>query len=322
MNRNYFLAASLAAMLALVPAMGQELPAKSDSPSTADAKQPTSTEQPYESPADLAAIRAESEAFVAAFNARNAKAIAALWTEDGHYIDDSGRIFAGRVAIEKGYAEFFADNPEARIRIVIDSLRLLGDSKAIEDGRAMVDPPFAGAPAIGKYTAEHIKVDGKWRMSTVRDVRIETPSAYRAVADLEFLIGTWAAEENGIKIESMCRWVANKSYVQRNYTINHVDGTTISGVQMIGWNAEMGHMQSWDFSPDGGHAVGIWSPITGGWAAEVRGVTGDGVPTAAVNLLTRLDDNAYVWQSVNRTAGGTALPDTDEVVLKRGGAAR
>ena len=37
---------------------------------------------------------------------------------------------------------------------------------------------------------------------------------------------------------------------------------------------------------------------TGGWSAEVRGVTGDGVPTAAVNLLTRLDDNAYVWQSV------------------------
>jgi hypothetical protein len=61
----------------------------------------------------------------------------------------------------------------------------------------------------------------------------------------------------------------------------------------------------------------VWSPRAGGWSAEIRGVTGDGTPTAAVNLLTRLDDNAYVWQSVQRTAGETSLPDTDEVVIKR-----
>ena len=35
---------------------------------------------------DLAAIRAESRAFVAAFNKRDAKAIAALWTVDGEYV--------------------------------------------------------------------------------------------------------------------------------------------------------------------------------------------------------------------------------------------
>ena len=30
-----------------------------------------------------------------------------------------------------------------------------------------------------------------------------------------------------------------------------------------------------------------------------------------------LDDNAYVWQSVQRFLGDVALPDTDEVVIKR-----
>ena len=44
---------------------------------------------------------------------------------------------------------------------------------------------------------------------------------------------------------------------------------------------------------------------------------GDGTPTVAVNVLMRLDEDAYVWQSVRRTAGGVVLPDTDEVVLKR-----
>ncbi|MFN0018568.1 MAG: hypothetical protein ACKVP0_09930 [Pirellulaceae bacterium] len=49
----------------------------------------------------------------------------------------------------------------------------------------------------------------------------------------------------------------------------------------------------------------------------MRGTTGTGTPTTAVNTLTRLDDNVCVWQSTNRAAGGQALPDTDEVVMQR-----
>ena len=125
------------------------------------------------------------------------------------------------------------------------------------------------------------------------------------------------AETHGAKIESVCRWVANKSFVERRYTTTLVDGTKMSGVQLIGWNPNGGHVQSWDFSPDGGHAVGTWVPNDGGWSAQMRGVTGDGTLTTAINQLRRLDDNAYVWQSIQRTAGGMVIPDTDEVVLKR-----
>ena len=266
---------------------------------------------------DLAAIRAESRAFVAAFNKRDAKAIAALWTVDGEYVDDGGRAFSGRDAIEKGYAQFFADSPKTEMRIMIDSLRLLSDGAAIEDGRAILDPAPAGAPGFSKYIAVHVKADGKWLMATVRDTWVETPSAHANIADLEWLIGTWIAEEHGVKSESVCRWVANKSFVERKYTTTHADGMATSGVQLIGWNPHGGHVQSWDFSPGGGHAIGVWSPRAGGWTAEVHGMMGDGTPTVAVNVLMRLDEDAYVWQSVRRTAGGVVLPDTDEVVLKR-----
>jgi uncharacterized protein (TIGR02246 family) len=265
----------------------------------------------------LAAIRAESTAFVAAFNARDAKAVAALWTDDAEYIDDSGNRFAGRDAIEKGYAAFFAEKPQAEIRIMIDSLRLLSDQAAIEDGRAVLDPAPAGAPGISKYTAVHVKLDGKWLMASVRDTWLETSSAYQNIAALEWLIGTWVAEEHGTKTESVCRWVGNKSFLERHYTTTHADGTKATGVQLIGWNPEQGHVQSWSFSPDGGHAVGIWSPQQDGWTAEMRGVTGEGTSTTAVNVLARLDEDAYVWRSVQRTAGGMVLPDSDEVIWKR-----
>ena len=49
----------------------------------------------------------------------------------------------------------------------------------------------------------------------------------------------------------------------------------------------------------------------------MQGMTGDGVSTTSTNLLRRLDDNAYVWQSVDRTVGGVTVSDTEEVVLRR-----
>ncbi len=266
---------------------------------------------------DLEAIRAGSEAFVAAFNAKDAKAVAALWIEDGEYTDDSGRSFVGREAIEKGYAAFFADNTSATIRIEIDSLRSLGSSNAIEDGRSLVEFTPGGSQVLSTYTAVHVKVDGKWLMASVRDFRVATSSAQDSVSDLEFLIGTWVAEEFGNRSESVCRWVAEKSFVERTYTTTFRDGTQTSGVQIIGWNPEAGHLQSWDFSPGGGHAVGVLTPVEDGWRSEVRGYGSDGTPTTSVNLLKRLDENAYVWQSLQRTAGDVALPDTGEVILKR-----
>ncbi len=269
-----------------------------------------------ESP-DVAVIRATSQAFITAFDQGDAKAVAALWTETGEYVDDAGRRFSGRNAIEEGYAAFFVENPGAKILISIDSLRLLSDSAAMEDGSSALQMADSTVVAMGQYTAIHVKVDGKWKMSSVRDSAIEPPLAQRNLADLDWLIGTWISEERGNVNESVCSWVANQSFVHRKYTVTHLDGSQTSGLQLIGWNPQGNHIQSWTFEPQGGHSTGIWSPTLDGWSAIMEGTTGDGVPSRSVTSLRRLDDNAYVWQSVQRSLGGVALPDTDEVVLKR-----
>lgn len=288
--------------------------AQESKPDSPDKKQPA---QGRESSSDLDAIRAGAEAFVAAFNKQDAKAVAALWTEDGEYLDETGQVFAGRDTIGRVYAQFFAENPNARIRINIDSLRLLSPATAIEDGHAFVAVGSAGLPSSSAYTAIHVKKDGKWLMATVRDMPSDTSLARQNAADLQWLVGTWVAEENGVKTESVCRWVADHRFLERTHKTTRTDGTTTSGVQLIGWNPQGGYVQSWNFTSDGGHAVGVWTPVESGWRAKVYGTTGDGVPTTAVNLLRRLDDNAYVWQSVQRFLGETALPDTDEIVIKR-----
>lgn len=266
---------------------------------------------------ELDAIRDASKAFVVAFNRHDANAVAALWTMEGEYVDGAGRVLVGRDAIAKDYQAFFAANPDAKITITIDSLRRLASDTAIEDGRASVESSNSGAGEFTNYTAVHAKVDGQWLMASVRDSLIESQPSVTSGRDLEWLIGEWRAEEHGVRVESDCRWVVDGRFIRRMYTTTHVDGSTSSGLQLIGWNPQAAYVQSWDFSPDGGHAVGTWMPQDGGWSAQMHGVTGDGTLTTAINQLRRLDDNAYVWQSIQRTAGGFAVPDTDEVIIKR-----
>lgn len=265
---------------------------------------------------EVEAIRATSLAFEAAFNKHDAKAVAALWTEDGDYHDDAGAIYQGRKAIEQIYAKLFAADKSAKIRVFIDSIRLLSDGAAIEDGRA-VSSAQLGAPAMSKYSVVHVKVDGKWLMSTVRDTRVELPSTYSQLEDFEWLIGNWVAEEHGTKTEYVCRWVANKSFIERKYIVTHPDQTVTGGIQFIGWNPQAERVQSWNFASDGGHSVGMWQPHDNGWVAELVGMTGQGVSTSAVNVFTKLDENACTWQSLRRRVGDQSLPDTDEVVIRR-----
>ncbi len=266
---------------------------------------------------NVEAIQASAIAFASAFNKRDAKAVAAFWTKDGEYIDDSGQAYVGRDAIEACYAELFVARPESKLQVLVDSVRLLSDSAAIEDGRAVVEPTPAGASGVSGYTAVHVKMDGKWMMATVRDSWSDTSSASTNLADLEWLIGDWTAEENGVRTESKCRWIVDGKFVERSYSTTQLDGTVTTGLQIIGWNSQGGHMQSWNFTADGGHAIGVWSATEGGWLAKVNGTTGESISTTAVNVLKRLDDNAYIWQSLDRTIGDTRLPDTDEVVIRR-----
>lgn len=255
--------------------------------------------------------------FAAAFNKRDAKAFASFWVPQGEYVDESGEAFVGRETIEAFFTKVFEKRPDVSVQLITESIRVLGDSVVVEDGKAIVTPSPSENAEVSQYTAVHLKVDGKWLIGSLRDSFVESDTAPKVLSDLEWLIGEWISEENGVRSQSLCRWIANNRFVERVYTTTQLDGSTTTGVQIIGWNAQTNQVQSWNFSPDGGHAVGIWSAIEGGWLSKVTGTTGTGESTMAVNVLKKLDDAAYVWQSIQRTVGDTPLPDTDEVIVRR-----
>ena len=83
---------------------------------------------------DKDAIQKSSADFQAAFEKRDAKALAGMWTENGEYEDDSGLVLRGRADIEKAYAEFFKDQPPIKIDVHVESLRFPSANCAIEEG--------------------------------------------------------------------------------------------------------------------------------------------------------------------------------------------
>ena len=266
-----------------------------------------------------AAVRASAATFVQAFNRADAKAVAELWTPTGTLASDGAEPLRGCPAIQKEYAAFFQQHPGARMEIAITSIEFPAEALAIEDGTAQVETQHGGAPMLSRYTAVHVRDGKQWRIASVRETSIELASSFSQVQELGWLIGDWQSQREDTELRTTFRWIANKSFLQRDYTLRRQGLTASTGTQIIGWNPQAGRFQSWSFDSSGGHGTGLWSPTADGWSIDTTGVLRDGTPTTSQDLLIRVpgENNVLGWRSVNRTAGQTALPDTPETVLDR-----
>ena len=266
-----------------------------------------------------AAIRATADAFRRAFNRGDAKALAALWTENGTLADDGGQTFKGRKAIEDQYAAFFKEHRATKLEIAIQSVEFPAPNVAIEDGLARAMDRDGASPAASRYTAVHVLHAGTWQMASVRESNIEIPTNYGRLQELQWLAGNWESKSEGTTVHTTIRWIANRSFLQRDYSVQQGGLTTSSGVQIIGWDPQTGKVKSWSFDSTGGHGTGLWTPASEGWRIESKGVLADGAPTSSMDFLVRIpeEDNVLGWRSEQRKVGNTTLPDLREVVLER-----
>lgn len=264
------------------------------------------------------AIRKIENEFSKAFDAGDAGKVASFWAPEGEYVEGSGMRLVGRPAIEKAYAAYFKEHKKAQIQIQIDSVRQIGDNLAIEEGRAMVTVPD-GAPDYSQYTATHVRQNGKWKMVSVKESSLAPSVMQVNLKDLEWLIGTWEAEDVGNTLKTVYRWMPGKKFIERTFSAQSLSGgkSQVMGTQIIGMDPLTGDIMSWTFNTDGSHAVGIWAPVENGWVIESRGVTADGMLTSANNIITKIDEKGCRWQSVNRVVNGVELPDALEVVSRR-----
>ena len=263
---------------------------------------------------DKAAIASTAEAFVTAFDNGDAKALAAFWTPDGDYTDQTGQVIRGREAIEKAYAEFFAKNQGLKVGIESESLRFPTPDTAIEDGVSSVLAPDGAPPSRARYTNVFVKQDGKWLLSSVREAAYTPASNAGQLRGLEWTLGEWADDVVG---HITFAWSPEGNFIISTQAVTLKDVLMSRGIQWIGWDPATRQIRSWSFESDGGFSESTWTEEDGKWVIKTNAILPDGKKLSATNIVARTGEDSATWQSTNRSLDGKALPDLAEVKLKR-----
>src|SRR5262249_27662394 len=137
--------------------------------------------------------------------------------------------------------------------------------------------------------------------------------------DLGWLIGKWQAKAGDVVADSDIHWLANKSFIERQYKVHKADATTSSGIQIIGWDPQQGQIRSSSVDASGVYGTGLWSPTADGWQIDHIGTLPASTPTSSQDFVSRAagEDNVLGYRSTGRFAGQSPLADTPEIVFDR-----
>jgi uncharacterized protein (TIGR02246 family) len=315
--RKSFRAAIASALLILVGALsGPEEWMGLGSARAQDATKPGSSPPQPADPgartADRAAVRAAMQSFVKAFEAGDAQAVAAHWTDEGEYQSEEAGTIRGREALNEGFAAFFAKTPEVQAEIEPESLRFVSRDNAIEEGTVTIRRGPSEPAIEARYSALFVREDGGWRMALLR----ETPGEEVALRDLGWLVGDWKSTGQETEVRTTYSWDDNKKFLHVRFIIKEKD-RTLGGSQVLGKDPATGELRSWTFETEGGIGEAVWSRDGDHWVVESTGTLADGSTLTATNLFRRVDDDTFTWQSIDRTLDDAELPDLPPVKVTR-----
>lgn len=271
-------------------------------------------------PADEAsAVRAAIDSYTAALNAGNLDGALALVAADADFIDDSGKQFKGKAEIAEVLKQSLADLKGRKLKSTITSLRLVKPEVAIVDGKAEIDSPDGSADA-GRYTSTWNRAGGQWLLSGVRDLP-DAPAAAESAAgplqQLEWLVGDWASENPLLAVQLSGRWALNRSFLVLDYVVKNKDGEDLEVTQYVGWDPVDGVIRSWFFDSQGGHGGGDWERQGNTWTASWSGVLPEGQVASSTNSMKFVDDNSFLFRSVDRDIDGLPLTDVEAKFVRR-----
>src|SRR5262245_57999295 len=287
MKRVIFLI-GLAGVLALVCSQslpGRSDPAAQDKPAAKQAQQKTDAKPAVDHSADEAAIRANVAAFTKAYNAHDAKAIAALFIPNGQVVDEEGNASEGRDEIEKIFKELFTDNPKKQIEVNIESIRFIGPNVAVEEGSTKEALGTGETPEYDRYAVMHVKRDGKWMMALAQDKEGDAPTAHEQLEPLAWLVGDWVDDGGSTVVNSSCRWSEDGNFRLQEFKLQINGRNAMRVSQRIGWDPQLKRIHSWVFDSEGGFGESIWTRDGDAWIIKATGVRPDGKTGSATNVF-------------------------------------
>jgi uncharacterized protein (TIGR02246 family) len=269
--------------------------------------------------ADEEAIRKVARDYEAACDAKDAKAVAVLFTPEGELVEDNGNVVQGRDAIAETFARLFGASRRANTKVTIDSIRFVAPSVAIEDGTTTTTLAPGQPPVLSRHCVTHVKVDGRWLMASARALESDNQSipASERLKPLEFLIGDWVDESPESVVSSSYKWSEGHNFIDQKFAVRLNDSTVLHGTQRIGWDPQAKTIKSWLFDVDGGHAEGIWSWNGKRWIVKIMGTGADGSTDSATSAFTPVTKDSFDYESIHRIINGMPAPDVFAHVVRR-----
>ncbi len=265
--------------------------------------------------ADQEAVRAAVKDFIKVFEKGDAKALAALFTEEGEYISNDGATLRGRAAMEDGYSQFFKKNPNVKLEVNIDSIRFVSKDNAVLEGSARsYKSGKLDDPTISRISGLYARENGQWLLALLR----EWPDEGTTLEDVDWLIGSWESKSDVADVRTTYEWEDGKNFIRARFTIKEKDkDEVLSGTQLIGKDPRTGQLHSWLFETDGGFGEADWTWDGKDWRLDASGVEPDGDEVTATNVLTPLGKDSFTWQSIERTVDGESVADMPPVKVVR-----
>jgi uncharacterized protein (TIGR02246 family) len=277
---------------------------------------PGATERP--APQEKALHAARAKAMIAAFDKGDAAALAAFWTANGDYMDEGGRRYQGRKAIEEYFEKLFAASKGARLHVHRTAFRLVRPDLAIADGIMEVVPPGGGPTTSARYTSVQVKQDGQWLIESLREAAATPPSQAEKLEDVAWLVGDWTEEsKKGEQIHLSYSWAENNNFLVGQFTTTLKEVPLAGGTQWIAWDPAARSIRSWVFDSTGSISEATWTRAGDQFFSKTTTTLPDGKRATSTNVVTRLDPDHMTVQWTRRAVDGKALPDTKVVKLVR-----
>ena len=267
---------------------------------------------------DIQSIAQSIEGYVKDFNEANVSGIVSRWSENGRMTDVDGNVIQGRDKLTEQLTAYFKDVQGALLSVDVQSLEWISPSVARETGVATITVADQ-QPERTDYVAMHIKTAEGWKLDSIVEgpFAAPAPSNYERLKDLEWMIGTWQAENDQSSITTTCRWSKNQNFIIRSFAVQNEGQDTFEGTQVIGWDPINNAIRSWTFDSDGGYAAGRWTIEDGRWLENSKSILPDGRVGSSTHIFRHSDDGSVSYQAIARQVDDELLPSVGPVTVNR-----
>lgn len=263
------------------------------------------------------AVSARVAAYVDAFNRRDLDACAEHWSENAEYVvPGSAQRMQGRAAIRKALEKLLETDEPFQMSVSEQRFRAATPDTVLEEGTATLVSPSHGVESA-RYLVVHVRQDGQWYRDSVRETAVASPAAGPTIQELQWLLGDWKHEKNGVSTHIHGEWMNGRRFISRRFKLRSKAGRELEGTQIIGRDPSSGTIRSWGFDSEGGIEQAAWHRDGDRWLVKVKALLPDGSVGSEQRVLSVVGGREMTSEVIEQQVNGQLLPASEQVTLVR-----